>query len=152
LDTNALIWAIKDECTPGQEDMKRRAQLALRLIERDGMGVIIPTVALAELVTPMQDRVAGEFIAAAEERFVIAPLDTRAASIAAKLWRAHKKFREADRLKRTVLKADALIIASAYCAGASLFYSHDRACRKLAEVLMQARDLPAHGEDLFDEK
>jgi predicted nucleic acid-binding protein len=151
LDTNALIWAMKDECTPGQEDMKRRARLALREIERSKLGIVIPSIALAELVSPMSDRQAGDFIAAAEEQFLIAPFDARAASVAAKLWREHKKFPESEKLKRSILKADALIIASAHCAGAAVFYSHDRACRKLASTLMDGRDLPDHAEELFDE-
>lgn len=150
LDTNALIWAIKDECTPGQEQMKRRAQWALREIERDKLKIVLTAVALAELVVPMTDEKTGAFIAAAEERFIIAPFDARAASVAAKLWRLNHKLSKAERVQRSVLKADVLIIASAYCAGVGRFYTHDRRCRKLAQSLMEARDLPENPDDLFE--
>ena len=48
-----------------------------------------------------------------------------------------------DYSSRDILKADALIVASARAANVSCFYSHDENCRALAELTgMKAEDLP----------
>ncbi|MCC6676669.1 MAG: PIN domain-containing protein [Phycisphaerales bacterium] len=151
LDTNALIWGLKGEHTAGQQDMLKRARFALAEIEADKLQIIIPTIALAELAVTMTEKKAAEFIAEAEERFVIAPFDSRSAEVATRLWRTHSNVAEHDRIPRRQLKVDVLIIASAFCAGTRRFYTHDKNCRKLAATLMDARDLPEMGQTLYDD-
>lgn len=149
LDTQVLIWGMKDECTPGQEQMKERARILLLELDKDDAQVILPTVSLAELMAPMSDRQSSRFLAEAEERFVCVPFDSRSAYVAAKLWREHRKLPTKEQLKRTLLKADCHIIASAYTAGAREFFSHDANCRRLAKSLMTAKDLPMFSEEMF---
>jgi hypothetical protein len=40
-----------------------------------------------------------------------------------------------------------LIIASANAAGATIFYSHEKQCRKLASQVMKSEDLPTRDPD-----
>lgn len=112
--------------------------------------MILPTVALAELMVPMSEQERAAFNAKIAERFLCVPFDTRAAYFAVTLWQFHRRLPEADRSRRQVLKADVLIIASAYAAGARVLYSHDRACRRLADGLtgLAAHDLPSHSDEL----
>jgi len=70
-----------------------------------------------------------------QKSFLCWPLDIRAASIASDLWAEFKKQPRVQSPKgRDVLKADALIVASARAANAECFYSHDEGCRNLAEL------------------
>ena len=114
--------------------------------------VILPTIAISELLVPVPDAQRGQLAATLATRFVAAPFDIRAASIAAELWSKHKKLPSKDQYKkRDVLKADAMIVASAYAAGATEFYTCDKKCRKLAVLLgMKSPDLPTHDpNDMF---
>lgn len=52
--------------------------------------------------------------------------------------------------ERHVLRSDAMIVATAKAAGATEFYSHDRKCRALADIVMTGRELPTHDpNDIF---
>jgi hypothetical protein len=48
-----------------------------------------------------------------------------------------------------MLRADAMIVASAKGAGATEFYSNDDKCRALADLVMIGRTLPRQSEKLF---
>lgn len=150
VETNVLIWGVKNQCTPGQESMKKRARQLLRVLEQEEASIIVPAISIAELMAPMSEAQRGRFLQVMEARFVCAPFNTRAASIAAKLWHEHKALPKKQQLTRTVLKADVFIIASAFAAGARVFYSHDAKCRALADKIMIAHDLPTHPDTLFD--
>lgn len=151
LDTNALIWGIKKECTPGQEDMLRRADLLLDHLSDEKVRLVLPAISFAELMAPLNEQERIEFARKVEEKFVIVPFDTRAAHFAPVLWQAHRSLAPSERIKsRRVLKADVLIIASAYAAGVRSFYSNDKGFRRLAKCLRGgiASDLPTHSEFL----
>ncbi len=122
----------------------------MRDLEDRDETVIIRTVAVAELITPLEAHQRGQFIATMTERFFCPPFDLRAAAVAAELWQWHRALPPDDQIQRSVLKADVLIIATAKVAGASVFYSHDVKSRKLAaQAGMRALDLPTHSENMF---
>jgi hypothetical protein len=157
LDTMVLIWGGLRKVNPRSgshgahdADMERRSRILLRDLDEKKETVIVPVVTIAELLAPMDPNDHGAFIAAIQERFFCPPFDIRAASLAAKLWRYNRGLPSAEQISRTVLKADVLIIASVKVGGASVFYSHDANCRKLASHAgLVAKDLPTHSEDLF---
>jgi hypothetical protein len=131
-------------------EMVYRSRVLLQDLEDKGERIIIPTVVVAELVTPLDAREQGEFIAVLQKRFFCPPFDLRAAALAGQLWQSHRQLPRDQQLQRSVLKMDVLIIAAAKVAGASVFYSHDEKSRKLAaRAGMKALDLPTHSEDLF---
>src|SRR5207249_6066382 len=97
----------------------------------------------------------AKLMAEFDERFFCPPFDIKACPLAAKLWQFEHGLRDIQpglpkdqRSPRNVLKADTYIIASARLAGASIFYSHEEKCRRLAEVAgMAAKDLPTTSGD-----
>jgi len=156
LDTMVLIWGLrkvdpqKGTLSDHDAEMQRRSRILLRDLDEKKEIVIVPTVAVAELLCPIDPKEHGKFIAVLTQRFFCPPLDIRAASLAAELWQYHRGLPSNEQISRTVLKADVLIIASAKVGGASAFYSHDAKCRKVAlRAGMKPRDLPTHSEDLF---
>jgi predicted nucleic acid-binding protein len=105
--------------------------------------IILPVIAISELLVPVPDANKGAVIATLEKLFLCAPFDVQAASIAAELFAKRDKIPQKQRYdKRYVLKADAMIIASAKAAGATEFYTHDESCRALAKLEMASYDLP----------
>jgi hypothetical protein len=113
--------------------------------------ILLPTVAISELLVPVPKAQKGALIAVLQQRFLCPPFDLQAASIAADLLAEHEKFPQEQRYdKRHIVRADAMIIASVRAAGATEFYSHDKKCRTLANLVMTARDLPARDpNDMF---
>ena len=155
LDTMALIWALRKDPQKGKlsdhdTEMVRRSRILLRDLDERKLIVIVPAVAVAELLCPIDPKEHGKFIAVLTQRFFCPPFDIRAASLAAELWQYHRGLPSDEQISRTVLKADVLIVSSAKVGGASAFYSHDAKCRRLAtHAGLKARDLPTHSENLF---
>jgi PIN domain len=131
-------------------EMEFRSRVLIRDLEDRGEKIIIPAVAVAELLTPLEAHQHGQFIAALTDRFFCPPFDLRAAAMAAQLWQYHRGLPSDQQMQRSVLKVDVLIIAVAKVAGASIFYSHDAKSRKLATRSgMKALDLPTHSQNMF---
>ncbi|MBU4270817.1 MAG: hypothetical protein KKE86_06800 [Planctomycetes bacterium] len=125
------------------QELNVRAQLLLHKLFREKALVLLPTVAISELLVPVPKTEKGTLIAALTEKFICPSFDVKAAAIAADLWSQHRNMpKDVQYDKRHVLRADVMIVASAYAAGASDFYSHDQKCRDLAKLLMKAHDLP----------
>jgi hypothetical protein len=130
------------------EDLWIRSKLLLYQISRKKATILLPTIAISELLVPVPKAQKGALIAALEEKFVCPPFDLRAAAIAADLWSQHKNLPQDFRYSsRHVLRADTMIVASVCAAGATEFYSHDRKCRALADLIMKAHDLPTSDPD-----
>jgi predicted nucleic acid-binding protein len=148
IDSMILIYA---EIVPSKrttraadfDDLRVRSKLLLHMTAQKKDTILLPTVAVAELLVPVPKAQKGALIAVLQQKFVCASFDLHAAAIAAELWAEHKKLPQAQQYdKRHVLRADTMIIASARAAGAVEFYSHDQKCRRLASLVMTARDLP----------
>lgn len=132
-------------------DLHVRAMLLLDQLDRQKSTVILPTIAVSEILVPVPASESGALIRALGERFVCPTFDLPAASIAANPWAQHKTLPRDQKYKnRHVLKADAMIIASAKAAGDSEFYSNDRNCRTLAAIVMEAKGLPSKPKSLYD--
>lgn len=117
-----------------------KAKLLLHMLRND--TVILPAVAVSEILVPVPSTNRGILTAKLASMFVCPSFDLPASAIAAELWAKHKKLKPSQHRQRQVLRADAMIVASAKAAGATLFYSHDKKCRQLASQIMEARDLP----------
>jgi len=156
IDSMILIYA---EIVPSKrttrssdfDDLRVRSKLLLHMAARKKDTILLPTVAISELLVPVSKLQRGALIALLQQKFVCPPFDLPAASIAADLWSQHKKLpQDLQYDKRHILRADAMIIASVLAAGAAEFYSHDERCRALANLVMTAHDLPTNDpEDMF---
>lgn len=157
LDSQILSFLLKrlppGENNPNQDvaEMFRRSRLLLTELKYENARIFIPTVVVTELLIGVQRHRHGEFIATLQSNFAVVPLDIRGTSLAAELWMQNHTAPPEDRIERKCLKSDVLIVAPARVAGAKIFYSHDKKCRKLADRAgMIGRDLPEKNRYLFD--
>jgi predicted nucleic acid-binding protein len=154
IDAMILVYAGKvpsKGASPLAELTVRSRRLLDRLVADDAT-IVLPTVAVSELLVPVPNPESGMLIRELSEQFVCPTFDMRAAAIAAELWAIHKKLPRDQQYKdRHVLRADAMIIASAKAVGATIFYSNDRNCRKLAANIMTAEGLPEKPRDLEEQ-
>jgi hypothetical protein len=131
-------------------EMRKRALLLWMELYDKKTQIIIPTVVVSECLVPIPPLEHGGFIAKLQKMCFLAPFDLAACSLAAQLWQQHRGLPKDQRIERSVLKSDVMIVAAAKIAGASVFYSHDEKCRLLARSAgMTAKDLPTHSEDMF---
>jgi hypothetical protein len=153
IDSMTLIYA---EIVPSKvsnrsadfDDLRVRSRLLLQMAAGKKNTILLPTVAISELLVPVPKSQMGALIAALQRKFVCPPFDLQAASIAADLWSQHKKLPQDQQYdKRHILRADVMIVASVLAGGATEFYSHDRKCLALAGLVMTARDLPTGDPD-----
>jgi PIN domain len=149
VDTMVLIWGVQEARTGtipvGQDvlEMRRRAEILLEELFERKEKIVVPTVMVAELLVKIDPRKHGDFIAALQERFFCPPLDLRASALAAELLQQHRQLPAGEQQSRSIVKADVFIVATAKVAAATVFYSHDPKCRKIAELAgMEAKDLP----------
>lgn len=153
LDTHILIWGGIRKLRGDQQQrpkMVERAKWLLAQLQREKAQIVIPAIVAAELAIPIPARRRGDFLTTLAASFILRPFDLHAAAIAADL---HARVAEAAQKElpaRPVLSADVKIIATAKAAGAGIFYSSDAKCRRVAQLVMEARDLPTHAEELFN--
>ncbi|HVA48043.1 MAG TPA: PIN domain-containing protein [Pirellulales bacterium] len=159
IDAMVLMWAMRalstarpKSATDDDLALQQRAWMLLEMLHDEKRQIVVPTVAVAELLAGIPHAQHGQFVAEMQQRFFMPPFDIRAASVSAKLWQDHRGLPKADQLSRSVLKADALIIATAKVAGATDFYSHERKARRLAELAgLSGKDLPVHTGNFLHE-
>jgi predicted nucleic acid-binding protein len=152
-----LIWGLKKPhyerrgpAGPEVIELRARSMILLDQLAAREETVILPTVAVSEVLAGVESAYHGTFLAELQELFVIQPYDLPAASWAARLWQMHRGLPKEDQIARSVLKSDVMILATAKAAGAAVFFSHEPKVRNLAEMAgMAGRDLPFHHEDMF---
>ncbi|MBI1373941.1 MAG: PIN domain-containing protein [Phycisphaera sp.] len=144
-----VVWGVLDAKMSPDNEMVRRARILFHQLDQRKDEIVIPAVAVAELLVPLTQTDRDTLVDLIQKRFHVPYFDLRAATIASDLWLKHRSIPKEDQIKRAVLKMDVLIIASAKAAGAQVIYSHDRGCRKLASHIMDAYDLPEFDENLF---
>ncbi len=150
LDTMILVWELHRKPVLAQKELQQRTRILLEQLDDDKSTVVVPSIVVAELLIPIKPEKHGDFIAELRRRFLCPPLDLQAASLAAELWQRHRGLPKTEQIKRRTLKSDVLIVATASVAGASIFYSHEAKCRRLARLAqLEAKDLPTHHENLF---
>jgi predicted nucleic acid-binding protein len=150
IDTQVLIYAEAVPSKPGEKsndivDLQERAKLLIYRAADQGDTIVLPTVAISELLVPVPPGQRSAVVQILEKTFRCPPLDIPAAVIAADVWARFKSLSKGEprTSDRSVLRADALIVASARAANATHFYSHDSQCRTLAELAgMKGLDLP----------
>ncbi|MGB2822129.1 MAG: PIN domain-containing protein [Phycisphaerae bacterium] len=150
VDSMVLVWGIRKT---GPEEKIRRARYLFSELEDDEAQVILPSVAVAEYITPLaspDER--AQVVAAMGERFIISPFDANDAILAAQLYREGQARRKMGaRGARVCLRADSLIVATAKNHGAREFYTEDVDCYNMASQVIHTKKLPTIGRSLFDD-
>ncbi|MFO0969725.1 MAG: hypothetical protein U0793_29555 [Gemmataceae bacterium] len=152
VDTMVLIWGLKRviprQTSQNVAEMCRRAQILFKNLRNQ--RIIVPTIAISELLCGVDPKDHGNFVAELKKQFFCPPFDLSACALSATLFRYGKTL--SDKLARPLLKLDTMIIAAVKTAGGTTFYSHEPACRKIAEQAgLEAHDLPSHYEDFLDD-
>ncbi|MCH7703062.1 MAG: PIN domain-containing protein [Planctomycetes bacterium] len=150
IDSMVLVWGIRED---GDWEQIERAKWLFLELEEQGAQVLLPSVALAEYLTPVDVDKQGEVISTLNTRFIIPPFDVKCAALASRLFRQGKsRVKKGAKDSRRSLRADTLIIATAAVHGARVFYSNDKRCRKLVSDCvprLEAKDLPTMAPNLF---
>lgn len=150
IDSMVLVWGMRGE---GSQDQIKRARWLFLELEEEKAQVLIPSVALSEYLSAIAVAKQAEVVAVLSRRFVIPPFDVRCAALAAKMYQEGRTDRgKTTKAQRRCLRADSLILATAAVHGATVFYSNDSRCRKLALQIprMEGKDLPTVGPSLWD--
>jgi predicted nucleic acid-binding protein len=154
VDTNIMIWGIKRQAEPGQEEMIERAVSFFSDLATRQIRVAIPAQALAEfLIRYSSEDERRRSLHAIERGFVVAPLDGKAAIIAAELWPGTEQLdaiRGTHNVTRQIVKADINVIASAIAIGATKLFSHEHErFRRIAGSRIIVEDLPLIQRRMF---
>ncbi len=157
IDTHILLWGIKRQATPGQEDMVPRAEWLLKDLKARRIPIMVPSVVLSEYLfqTPLDDQdVEADVITS---NFFVAPFDTPAAKIAAQIYSSKviHQIRDKMGIPRQVLHADVKIVATAIAHGAVRIYTLDDHYRDLARgriLVCQVPEVPHKPQELFGEE
>ena len=136
LDTNILIWAIKKQASPGQEEMIPKANNLLERISRSNQRAMVSTIVVSELLMNVNPDSIPVMTSVIEKTFMVVPFDIQSAMMFARIWQ--EKNGAIEELKqsgigRQQLKADCLIVASAIARKAICIYSNDKGLQKFAE-------------------
>lgn len=148
VDTHILIWAIKEQASPGQEDLVPKAKRFLRYLESEKLIVLIPSIVVAELLMRVPPDLHPMVTNLLDKSFVIPSFDLQASTHFARIWQDRQNEGVIEELqlnyqaKREELKADCMIVAIAIANGAECIYSHDNKLKIFAEAHIQVIEIP----------
>lgn len=146
-DSHVLVWGVKEQATPGQEEMIPRTKAFIRKLQEDRIHVLIPSVVIAEFLMPIPLDVHATVINLFDRAFVVVPFDAAAASQFARIWSSNKGQELVSSLirngsTRAELKTDSLIVATAVSHNAECIYSHDDGVKAFAQGFIEVRKIP----------
>ena len=144
LDTNILI---KEQASPGQEEMILRSKKLLEKIRKNRKRAMVSTIVVSEFLINVDPGLMPLTIDLIEKTFIVVPFDTQSAMMFARIWQEKNKSKIIEELKqsgigRQQLKADCLIVASAVTRKATCIYSHDQGLKRFAEGFIPVQPIP----------
>ncbi len=141
-DTQIIIWGVKKQATPEQEDNIEKARYLIAMCEEDGIKIMVPSVVVAELLCALEPRLHSAFSDLMHRQFIVPPFDTQAALHFAEIWRNKKQIKEASGISRAEMKADFMITAIALARKADCIYSEDQGLKRFAQDFIDVKSLP----------
>lgn len=148
IDTNILIWGIKNVASKGQEHMIPRAIDFFNWLDENKHIVIIPVPIISELLVPIGNDGFEDFLKVLHSKFRIIPFDEIAAVKCAEIWQAKKdnhelkRYREANSIARETMKFDFQIAAISIVKGAECLYSHDQHMQRFVGDIITVKEMP----------
>lgn len=152
LDTQATLWGLLEGGDKNDGDKRHRSRVLFAELDATNPKptIILSAVVVTELLTRKHPDQRDDLLTVLSKNFEIAPFDVRSAGLAARLYDEHSGLvQKHTPYDKRNFRADTMIIASACTAGATVIYSDDARCRKIAVSVMEARKLPTHSENLF---
>ncbi len=146
LDSQVLIWGIKEQATGGQEDMISLTKNYINSLDNNSL-ILIPSIVMAEFLIPIPSHLHAMVINLFTNKFIISPFDALAASKFSTIWQHHmpsgeKKIKEQPSVTRSELRADGMIVATAVAQKADRIVSHDQWIKKFAKDFIEVVDVP----------
>lgn len=149
LDSQILIWGLREQATAGQEQMIERAQRFLKhLDDSPDTVIIVPAPVVAEILVRVPQAQHPPIIERLNATMQVPPFDIMAASVYAGLYATYLASAGAAAAKpasgsatpatpavsgsRDQLKADLMILAVAIVRNVSVFYTEDQEMIRLA--------------------
>lgn len=148
LDSQILIWAIKEEANRGQEEMIPRAQAFLKWLDDNDKKVIIPAPVITEILMPVPREKYETFLSVLHSKFRVVPFDEMAAIKCAELWQSRaddamlKEYRKTFKIGKHHMKYDFQIVSIALIRQVECIYSHDPHLKTFAGNLISVRQMP----------
>jgi predicted nucleic acid-binding protein len=141
-DTQIIIWGVKKQATPGQEDNIDKAKYLISTCEQQKINIMVPSVVVAEVLCALDPGLHNAFSELMHRRFIVPPFDTQAALHFARMWRNKKQPKDESGISRAEMKADFMIIATALARRAECIYSQDIGLKKFAQDYIDVKPLP----------
>jgi predicted nucleic acid-binding protein len=149
LDTNIIIWGVKEEASDTQEAMIPRAKRLLQQLRDDKYQLIVPAIVLAEALVQVEAQDHPDFLRLMRRSFVISPFDGAVAGHFARLWYTYKQhplvlevIQNRERT-RAMMKADCMIIATALSTrSAAIYTSNVKDFQRFRMPGLEIKDLP----------
>lgn len=146
LDTQILIWAIKEEAEPGQTEMISKAKALIERLDKGNKKILLPALVIGEFLIRIPIETHQTIINLLERDFMIAHYDVKAASFYARIWREKQDQGLLEELKRSgktrqELKTDRMIVATALANDAESIYSHDKGLEAFGKGYIDIRNI-----------
>jgi hypothetical protein len=126
-----------------------RAKYLFSELTRTQTKILIPSIVVGEFLLGIPLDMHGKILSnLGESGFITLPYDLQAAARFATLWKEREekgliqKIKEEYEARRTQLRADCMIIATALAQNSSCIYSHDGRLRAFAGDAIHVYDLP----------
>lgn len=146
LDSQIVIWGIKNQSSSGQVVMIERTREFLDQLDEKGIQVLIPTIVIAEILIPEPLDNQIKILNIITEHFIVGDLTIPIAQKFAQLFSENKDLRdllkEQENLRKDKMKFDHIIIATALHYGASCIYSYDPHLKSFANNKIEIREIP----------
>lgn len=130
IDTNILIWGIRKEASPGQEDNILYAKHFLKTLHNRDNNIIIPTPVIAELFTPLPKEAYPKMHKKIAELGSICSFDLGASLKYASLFSSlSKKDRQKNNIElettKSAMKIDLMILSIALVNKCEILYTNN---------------------------
>ena len=144
LDTHVIIWGIKEEAAPSQENMVQRAKSYIKHQVSQGVDLMIPAPVVAEALIRGEVDHLRTIRTIIEKSFFISAFDSPAAFLAAELERSRGvvELLEEGQVPRSHIRIDTQIAAIAITQNADMIISHDPHMCTVAQDRIQVVEIP----------
>jgi predicted nucleic acid-binding protein len=143
IDTQILIWGLKEEASTGQESWIPIAKEFLKKLSEEKTLIVIPSIVLAELLISIPKNERESFISEIEKSFIIAPFDVVASNYYTEVWESNfKQIKDNHSCTRDHLKADLMIYATALATSSKVLYTHDSEILAIKHNSMECQHIP----------
>jgi predicted nucleic acid-binding protein len=128
LDTQILIWGIRQVASDDQKSKIEIAKCLLSDIEKKRDTIIVPSIAYGELLVGVPNDTQQSFMQIFIKKYIIVPFDALAAYHYSQIYKKYLSEKENSEVKahgRVNISADIKIMATAIACNAKIIYSDD---------------------------